>query len=1153
MANYYNTVGSTTVTGTIYKDLFFAFTSDTNFDHLRPDAVLASLVWDTGILNADGSYYQITAANIQISQDLLVGDLGTDIIYCSNAADALFYNNGVISGGFGSFSSINQIWLGNGDDVVDLSAHGAGGSELIYAITIHGEGGNDRIIGGADGDTLFGEAGNDIIFGYRGGDTISGGGDDDIIYGDDLGYNAFGFHDKLGGDAGNDQLYGGGGGDELNGGSGNDLLDGGTGDDYVFGGTGADTLLASGGNDTLDGSADVDTVVFTGNRADYIFTLNPDGSYTSVDTRPGSPDGTDTLLNIQFIAFADVTTPIDQLNRPPVITSDGGGATASVSILENETAVTTVTATDPDTAPTLVYGISGGVDASLFKIDSATGALAFLTAPNFESPADANHDNIYLVNVSVNDGNGGVDTQTLSVSVQDVPDGSAPVITSNGGGATAALAIAENGTTVTTVVATDADSPTLSYAIIGGADAALFALDSATGALSFNAAPDFDNPADANHDNIYDVIVQASDGTNSDQQNLAVTVTNLNDNPPVITSNGGGANAAISLAENITAVTTVVASDADGTTPTYSIAGGLDAALFTLDAATGQLAFAAAPDYENPTDSNGDRVYQVIVRASDGATTVNQAIAVTITNANDIAPVISSNGGGATAAISMAENSAAVTTVAATDGDGTAPSYVLGGGADAALFQIDAATGTLSFKTAPDFEHALDADGNGIYEVTVRATDGLNFDDQALSISITDVNEIGKTITGTSANNVINPTTSTTAFRTTALNDTINALEGNDTIDGGGGADKMDGGTGNDIYYVDTYSDDGYAGNDDQVIELSGGGTDFVNASVSYRLAAEVENLTLIGTAAINGTGNELANVLTGNAASNILSGGVGLDKLDGAVGADILDGGADSDTYTVDTYSDDGNAANDDQVIELLGGGTADIVNASVSYRLADEVERLTLTGTAAIDGTGNALDNIIIGNGAVNILSGGLGNDTMNGNGGDDRLFGNDGVDSLDGGVGNDYLDGGAASDTLLGKDGNDTLLGAAGKDTLTGGLGNDVFVFNFADTTKISTSYDKITDFVSGQDSIDLDFINGPLAPTAYSEGSIATNNFADALALANSMMGGGKTVAFVAGTTDGWLLWDASGNDGLVDQVVLLSGLNNLAGFAATDIF
>ena len=103
-----------------------------------------------------------------------------------------------------------------------------------------------------------------------------------------------------------------------------------------------------------------------------------------------------------------------------------------------------------------------------------------------------------------------------------------------------AVNVAENTTAVTTVTATDADAgSTLTYCIIGGADAAKFTINASTGALTFVSAPDSESPTDAGGNNVYDVTVQVSDGTLTDTQAIAVTVTNVNDNAPVITSNGG--------------------------------------------------------------------------------------------------------------------------------------------------------------------------------------------------------------------------------------------------------------------------------------------------------------------------------------------------------------------------------------------------------------------------------------------------------------------------------------------------------------------------------------------------------------------------------------------------------------------------------------
>lgn len=236
-------------------------------------------------------------------------------------------------------------------------------------------------------------------------------------------------------------------------------------------------------------------------------------------------------------------------------------------------------------------------------------------------------------------------------------------------------------------------------------------------------------------------------------------------------------------------------------------------------------------------------------------------------------------------------------------------------------------------------------------------------------------------------------------------NDTLDGGSGNDILNGGTGADRMSGGTGNDAYYVDNAGD--------VVMETSTLPTevDSVASSVTYALGANIENLTLGGTAAINGTGNALNNLIIGNASNNILNGGAGNDQMSGGagddvlfgnIGADRMNGGTGNDTYYVDNAGD--------AVVETSTlPNEIDKVISSVSYALSANVENLALTGTADINGTGNALNNTLTGNAGANVLSGGAGNDALVGGAGNDTLIGGTGLDTFAGGAGDDtyYVD--------------------------------------------------------------------------------------------------------------------------------------------------
>ena len=288
-------------------------------------------------------------------------------------------------------------------------------------------------------------------------------------------------------------------------------------------------------------------------------------------------------------------------------------------------------------------------------------------------------------------------------------------------------------------------------------------------------------------------------------------------------------------------------------------------------------------------------------------------------------------------------------------------------------------------------------------------------------------------------------------------NTLANVIAGNagaNRLDGGTGADSLTGGAGNDTFVVDNLGD--------LITEMAGGGSDTVESSIAWTLGAELERLTLTGSANINATGNTLANTLTGNTGAN---------RIDGGLGADTMTGGGGNDTYVVDVAAD--------SVVESAGGGT-DTIESSVAWTLGAEVENLLLTGSAALAGTGNALNNLITGNAGANHLNGAAGADTLAGGAGNDVYTVDNGADVINeaanagtdtvlaslgwtlaanvenltltgsaalngtGNSANNVLLGNAGANLLGGAAGNDTLDGAAGADTLAGGLGNDTFVF-------------------------------------------------------------------------------------------------------------
>ena len=476
---------------------------------------------------------------------------------------------------------------------------------------------------------------------------------------------------------------------------------------------------------------------------------------------------------------------------------------------------------------------------------------------------------------------------------------------------------------------------------------------------------------------------------------------------PVITSNGGAATASVNVNENQTAVTTITATDPDvPTTFTYSIVNtaGTDFAKFTINSATGVLTFIAPPDFENPTDiggADGDNAYVVDVQVSDGSLTDLQTITVNVQNVN-AAPVITSDGGGATASVNIDENTLAVTTVTATD-DGENNntktfSIVNTAGTDFNKFSINPITGVLTFIAPPDFETPTDIggpDGDNAYVVDVQVSDGSLTDSQTITVNVLNVNEPPIDIIW----NAVAP-----ASGSAVPNGLIANL---------GSVDPDD---------------------------VSG---------FSYSLQSQS---VIAGTDA-NGGGFVVTN--------------------EGAVSATSLVDG--------------------------------------VTYQL---VIRTVDPGGLFYDET----FNVITGTGAANILpSGGSGNAIL---AGDDILYGTEG---------NDTIFGGSENDTLFGQDDSDILDGGTGTDLLVGGLGADTFDFNtVGDSSPILTASDVIADFVHGVDKIDLSTIDAVVGggDDAFLFGGSNVNTVANSVTWSES---GGNTIVHI----------DNNGNT-IADMQIVLTG-------------
>ena len=469
----------------------------------------------------------------------------------------------------------------------------------------------------------------------------------------------------------------------------------------------------SGGPDSGDFAISGNTLSFTGS-ANYeaASDLNKDGVYeVYVTTSSGTTSSTQTI----YIRVTDVA-------EAPTIST-----TAISNTPENSSAVATIAASDEDRNSVLSYSLvnsGGSKDEGLLSIDSATGAVNFIAAPNFESPGDLNADNTVDFTVMVSDG--ALSAQSdFTFSITNVNE--APTI------ATTSIANkAEGITALGSISASDPDAgSSLSFSFVnseGLKDEGLLSINSSSGSITFIAAPNYESPSDIGANNTIEFSVQVSDGSLSATQSYSLSITNVNE-APIISS------ASFSIAEQSTAVGSISASDPDAsTTLSYSLASGsaaVDDAKFSINSSTGAVSFLATPNFESPTDNGLDNVYNFTVNVSDGSLSSSQAVAVTVGNVNE-SPSFS-----VASAQSYTENSTSSISVVASDPDGSSVLTYSLSGSDASRFTISSA-GALSFASTPDYESPADTGGNNIYNVSVAVSDGAISSTVALVITVSD-------------------------------------------------------------------------------------------------------------------------------------------------------------------------------------------------------------------------------------------------------------------------------------------------------------------------------------------------------------------------------------------------------------------------------
>ena len=419
-----------------------------------------------------------------------------------------------------------------------------------------------------------------------------------------------------------------------------------------------------------------------------------------------------------------------RVNKPPAIE----GAAAHSYASHRKSAVATYAASDPE-GKDVTWSLPEGADVDKFSINGS-GELKFRTPPIFASPGDADADNRYQVTVRASDG---ADHTDLAVTVTVTRGNQPPVFTSG----PTTVRVPENGYYPINFTAMDPEGDEITWSV-AGTDGDRLSFSSAypfgrevLASLDFRDVPEFersdDDPLwDHDRDHVYDIIVSVSDQHTATEKAVTVTITNV-DEPPVL----GGPSEVLRREGSDLWVATYSSSDPEGDTIVW-ILEGADAGVFTI--ADGALSFIQGPNFGAPQDNDGDNVYELTVRASDGtdarALSTGKAVRVTVTAATNDLWITNR-----WSDHKIQENRAEVfATYTAADAQNRPVTWSLEGD-DATRLTIAATSGELRFASPPDYDSPADADGDNTYEITVKATAGSGSASRAATVTVTDIDE----------------------------------------------------------------------------------------------------------------------------------------------------------------------------------------------------------------------------------------------------------------------------------------------------------------------------------------------------------------------------------------------------------------------------